>query len=332
MKVCVTGASGFLGQALVRELLAGGYEVVGIGRRPKPANLDIPYFQGDLSEGSVFEKALPGCEAIFHTAAKAGIWGPLESYMAANVKATRNALKAAEHFELPYFIHTSTASVVFNHQPLVHADESQPLGKHHLCAYTYTKALAEQIVLKAHNGSKLQTICLRPHLIWGKGDPHLFPRLIAKAQKKKLWQIGSGENWVDLTHVDNVAWAHVQALNAFREGRPIGGKPYFITQKEPVALWPWVNNFLKALKLPAVRRKASLKMAYRIGGFLEKIYEFLPKEWEPPLTRFMALELALTHTFNCQGASDAFGYAPKRSFADGMEEAIEEWTEKLSKS
>lgn len=328
MKICVTGASGFLGQVLIRQLIEQGHEVIGVGRRPRPEGLLGDYLMGDLADGAILEKVLPGCSAIVHTAAKAGFWGSLKAYTAANITATRNVVKAAQYYRVPFLIHTSTASVVSSHQPIVKGDESLPIGEHHLCAYTYTKALTERIILKAHQAGALDTVILRPHLVWGKGDPHLFPRLIEKAKHKRLWQVGDGNNWVDMTHVENVAHAHVKALEALIQGKPVGGKAYFVTQNDPVPLWPWVQDFLKALELPSVNKKLSLRWAYGWGATLEKLYGLLPDRFEPPMTRFLAMELGLTHTFSSAAAMEAFDYAPIISFADGMEDIIEYWQTK----
>lgn len=329
MKICVTGASGFVGQAVARQLMAYGHEVIGIGRKTCPEGFRGQYFQGDLIHGKILEEALPGCNAVIHTAAKAGYWGNLKPYLEANLTATRNVVHASQHYQVPFIIHTSSASVVFESQPIIKGDESLPLAKHHLSPYTYTKALAEQLILKSHTPGSLETLILRPHLIWGNGDQHLFPRLIDKAKSKSLKQIGSGENWVDMTHVENVAHAHVKALEALIQGRPIGGKAYFITQSEPVPLWPWIKGFLKDLNLPPIRRQIPFRIAYGAGALLEKIYRYLPDTLEPRMTRFLAMQLGLTHTFSSQSAQEAFDYHPIISFAEGMEKSIEYWKKQL---
>lgn len=326
MHILVTGGNGFLGKAIIKRLLNAGHTVRSFNRRASPplTALGVACITGDLLDKPALIKATEGVEAIFHVAAKAGIWGSYRSYFEPNVIGTRNLLAAAQTTNVPYFIHTSTASVVFNGQPLFKGNEALPYGRKCLCAYALTKALAEKEVLAENGKGNLLTLALRPHLIWGPGDPHLFPRLVQRAEQNSLVQIGTGHNWVDLTHVDNVAHAHLQALKALQSGKG-QGKAYFITQNEPVPLWPWINSFLKTIGLSPVNKKMAQKTGYALGSFLEALHSPLPFLGEPSLTRFLALELALDHTFSTAAANRDLDYHPILSFAEGMEERTHYW-------
>ena len=157
--------------------------------------------------------------------------------------ATRNILSACKKYRINKLIYTSTPSVVFSGQPIVNGSESLPYGNSGLSAYAETKTIAEREILEANESQKLQTIALRPHLIWGEGDPHLLPRVINRHKKGKLRIVGEGRNKVDLTHVDNVVHAHFCAMESMvKNSTSLGGKAYFIGQDEPVNLWDWLNE------------------------------------------------------------------------------------------
>ncbi|WP_229792116.1 NAD-dependent epimerase/dehydratase family protein, partial [Cerasicoccus arenae] len=221
MKVLVTGSGGFLGSRIVGQLLARRYDVRGFGRSPQPENAarGVEVVQGDLGDAYAVDEAVKGCEAVFHVAAKAGVWGDEKSYVTANVTGARHILAACQEHGVERLVYTSTPSVVFSGEAFEGANESLPLNPHNeLSPYARTKAIAEGELLAAHGKSGVRICALRPHLIWGVGDPHLVPRVVAKAKTGRMRIVGGGGNRVDLTHVDNAAAAHLLALDALNHG------------------------------------------------------------------------------------------------------------------
>ena len=112
---------------------------------------------------------------------------------------------------------TSSPSVVFGGHDIAGGDESLPYPRRYLAHYPRTKAEAERLVLAA-NGPDLATVALRPHLVWGPGDNHLIPRLLARARSGRLRIVGDGTNRVDVTYVDNAAAAHLLAADRLAPG------------------------------------------------------------------------------------------------------------------
>lgn len=213
--------------------------------------------------------------------------------------------------------------MVFNGEDLRNVDESAPYGKDWLCHYAHTKAIAEKEVLAANNSDKFRTTALRPHLIWGKGDQHLIPRIVERGKAGKLKIVGDGNNLVDIVHVRNAAHAHLLALDALIKGSA-SGKAYFISQGEPVKLFPWINSLLGRLGISPITQKISFKKAYSIGLILECIHRvFLPKK-EPLMTRFLATELAKDHYFSIDNAKKDLGYSPIISIEEGLLELFKE--------
>jgi nucleoside-diphosphate-sugar epimerase len=323
MKVIVTGGSGFIGGRIVRRLLENGHEVHVLGRTRPKEETGFVFHQVDLAKETIPEVACKGAGACFHIAAKAGIWGSASSYHAANVLATRRVLKICRTHSINILIHTSSPSVVFSGEPFRGANESLPYGSNWLCHYARTKAEAEREVLGANGKNGLKTLALRPHLVWGRGDPHLLPKAVARHMAGKLRIVGSGENRMDLTHVDNVAHAHIRALDALASGRHPGGQAYFISQNDPVPLWKWLNQLFSHLDLPPLSKKISFRSSYSLGFMLELTWKVLRLTGEPPMTRFVAVQLAKDHWFSIDAARRDLGYDPIVSMEDGLRDTVD---------
>jgi nucleoside-diphosphate-sugar epimerase len=318
--VLVTGGTGFLGRRLVERLLGQGRDVTVLARRPANdlAARGVRFICADMADADAVRKACAGVETVFHTAAKVGVWGRYKKYFRANVLGTRSLLDGCRAHGVKNFIYTSTPSVVYTGRDLAGADESLPFTTHCPAAYPLTKAIAEREVLAA-NSPALHTIALRPHLIWGAGDPHLVPRLLASARAGRLRIVGQGKNRVDMVHVENAVDAHLLAeANLAWPDSSAAGYAYFITDGAPIVLWDWINGLLCSLGEPPVTKHISLRSAQVLGAACEFAWCVLPLRGEPPMTRFVAAELAKDHWFNITAARRDLSYAPRVSMAEGM--------------
>ncbi len=331
--VLVTGGTGFLGRRLVARLLAEGRRVTVLGRTPA-SDLEacgVRFVRASLDETAAVRAACAGIETVFHVAAKVGVWGRYDDFFRTNVLGTRALLEGCRAQGVKHLIHTSTPSVVYNGADLRNVDESLPLTTNCPSPYPLTKALAEREVLAA-NSPGLRTIALRPHLIWGVGDPHLVPRLLDRARAGRLRIVGEGKNRVDMVHVENAVDAHLLAEQSLASCHLLGDKPaagggpagraYFITNGEPVGLWDWINGLLRGLGEPAVTKHISLGAASALGVACETLWRVLPLRGEPPMTRFIAAELAKDHWFNLAAARRDLGYVPRVSMTAGTAELI----------
>jgi nucleoside-diphosphate-sugar epimerase len=322
MKVLVTGGGGFVGGYVIEQLLARGYSVRSFGRSPQPKleARGVEVFCGDLAAAVDVRTACVGVDAVFHVAAKAGVWGNWESFYTPNVIGTRNVVEACRQEGVRRLVYTSTPSVVFNRQAIRGGGQALPYGCRWLCHYAHTKAIAEQEALAA-NCDGLRVVALRPHLIFGPGDPHLLPRVIESVKAGRLKIVGAGRNQVDVSYVADVAAAHINALDALESGA-CAGQAYFISQGEPVVLWAWLNQVLEGLGYPPLTRRIPLPLAYLAGALAECVWNLTSKAGEPPITRFVAVELAKDHYFDLQAARRDLAYAPSHSMQVALRETI----------
>ena len=324
MSTLVTGGTGFLGRGIVERLLADGRAVTVLARTPSPdlEKRGVRFVRASLDDATAVRAACAGIETVFHVAAKVGVWGRYKEFFKTNVLGTRALLDGCRAHGVQRLVHTSTPSVVYNGRDLAGANESLPLTTNCPSPYPLTKATAEREVLAA-NSRTLHIVALRPHLIWGVGDPHLVPRVLDRARAGRLRIVGDGKNRVDMVHIENAVDAHLAAEAALaRTDSPTAGRAYFITNGEPVALWDWINDLLRALGEPPVTKKISLGAATAVGAICETLWRVLPVAGEPPMTRFIAAELAKDHWFDITAARRDLGYVPRVTMAAGTAELV----------
>jgi len=321
--ILVTGGGGFLGKAIVKQLIEKGETVVSFSRGFYPGlqSLGVKQIQGDLGDRDTVMNAVKGMDLVFHVAAKAGVWGGYNEYFIPNVIGTRNIVEACRTHQVSRLVYTSSPSVVFSGQDMEGVDESAPYPDKSHNNYTKTKTIAEKEITQAAKQG-LKVITLRPHLIWGPEDPHLVKRIIERAHK--LVKVGSKNNFVDTIYIDNAAEAHVLAAESLLEKPELSGKIYFISNSEPIPLWDIINGILNAAGLEPITKTVPHRVVWLVGAILEFVYKTFMLKGEPVMTRFVADELATAHWFDISAANRDLGYIPRVSIQEGLSR-LEKW-------
>ncbi|MFJ8333065.1 NAD-dependent epimerase/dehydratase family protein [Streptomyces sp. NPDC094437] len=322
MKVLVTGGSGFLGQEICRQLVARGIVTSSLSRRPSAAleRLGVRQHRGDLADLDAVGVAVAGCDAVLHNAALAGVSGPAVPYLATNVLGTRHIIAACRTHGVRTLVHTSTASVVFRPGGLEGVDEYLPHPRRHLAAYPRSKAVAEALVLDA-DGPELATLALRPHIIWGPGDPHFAPALARAVHAGRLFMPGDGGNLIDTTHVRTAAHAHLLALDRLRQ-RPelLGGRAYFIGQGEPRPLREIAHGFLAAAGIRARWCAVPARLARAGAAVADVALRNVGSTRTHSLSRFLVAEMLEPHHFDLTAARRDLGFTPPIGFDAALAE------------
>ncbi len=314
----VTGGSGFVGGRLIGRLRADGVQVRALARSDaaaaKVAQAGAEPVAGSLDDTEAIRAGAQGCRLAFHAAAALGEWGRREDFERGNVAGTEHALAACRAAGVERFVHVGTEAALMAGEPLVEVDETAPLRPDSPAMYSATKAIAEQAVLAA-NRAGFETVVVRPRLVWGAGDTTILPGLVEAARSGRLRWIGGGRHRTSTTHVDNAVEGLV--LGA-RRGRP--GRPYFVTDGEPVVFRDFVTDLLATQGVEVPERELPASLVRGLAGGGEAVWRLLRIGRPPPVTRLAFWLAALETTIDISRAREELGYAPVKTLAEGMAE------------
>lgn len=312
----VTGASGFIGRALVERLVEQGWHVRGLARSDAAAAViaetGAEPVVGDLASSEALREGATGCSVAFHAAARVGDWGPREEFEQVNVAGTRNTLEACRAAGVPRFVHVGTEAAILNGRPLVDVDEDAPLrpdSKSHYCA---TKAIAERAVLDC-NEPGFETVVVRPRMVWGPGDTTVLSGLLEAVREGRFAWLSGGRQRISTTHVDNAVEG---LLLAAMRGR--AGQSYFITDGEAVVFRDFVTRLLATQGIEPPDRVMPAAAARAAAAVLETLWRGLRLRGAPPLNRTAVWLCSLESTLDISKAEAELGYRPIVSVEDGM--------------
>ncbi|KAJ3145280.1 hypothetical protein HK101_002514, partial [Irineochytrium annulatum] len=288
----VIGGCGFLGRVIVSQLLARGESHVTIFDLRQTFDDDrIRFVIGDITSKADVLNACANQTIVIHTASPPHGLGR-DVFWRVNVDGTRNVIDActAPASSVRKLVYTSSASVIYNGQDLINADESVPYCDVHMDAYNETKAKAEEMVLTAAGG-RLLTAALRPSGIFGPRDMQGASTLIKTAKAGKTGvMIGNNSTLFDWTYVENVAYAHVLAADRLEGGNGTSGKAYNITNDNPIFFWDFVKLIWALLgHHQTLRYSIPLPIAYMMAYLVEAVCFILKPvlgEFHPTFTVF----------------------------------------------
>lgn len=312
MRVLVTGASGMLGRATAEALLERGDEVTVLQRRP--AGLPCREQLGDVADPGAVRRAARGQDAVLHLAAKVDVTGPWAEYAAANVTGTRTVVDACRAEGVGRLVHVSSPSVAHAGAALtgVGAGPADPVSARG--RYARSKAVAELDALAADSAG-LAVLAVRPHLVWGPGDTQLVARIVERARAGRLPVIGSGAALIDTTYVDNAAAALVAAVDACG---PVHGEALVVSNGEPRPVAEVLGRLCRAAGVRGPRGRVPSRAAFLAGALVDGVWAVTGRRTVPPLTRFLAEQLATAHWFDQRRTRAALGWRPHVALEEGF--------------
>lgn len=319
MKILLTGATSMIGRVTVEELLRRGHDVSVLQRGD--SDLAVAVHRGDIRNSKVVAEAIHGCDVVIHAAAKVGLIGRYREFYDINVEGTQNILNAATDAGCRGVVYVSSPSVSYSTVP-VNGEASPTAIDDVLGHYSKTKSIAERTVLAE---TRLATVAIRPHLVWGPGDTQLVGRIVERARQRRLTLVNRGEAVVDSTYIDNVGDALVAAAERIGVQENLSGKALVVSNDEPRTVASLVESICEAAGVPCQPRTIGLGAAVRLGSAIEFLFKLKPFA-EPPLTKFTAYQLGISHWFDISETKDLLQWSPRISLDEGFVRLAESYS------
>lgn len=319
--IFITGGSGFIGRNLIRALRARGDDVRALARSDaaiaRVTALGATPVRGDLDDAPALREGMRHCDVVIHTAAQVTEWGPREQYHHDNVTGTANVVAAAREAGVRRLVHLSTEAALADGRPMVRIDESRRLPRHPYARYCESKAAAEALVLAA-NGATLETIVVRPRMVWGADDTSMLPQLIEAVREGRFMWIGGGRHLSSTCHIANVVDGVVRAVDSGR-----GGEVYFLTDGDPLPLRDFMTRMLATQGVNPGNKSVPFAVARVTAWVAEMLWDRLSLRGKPPITRMVACLFGQEVTLVDAKARRELGYVGPKSIEAGLEELKE---------
>jgi nucleoside-diphosphate-sugar epimerase len=314
----VSGATGFLGGHLLLKLREKGFQVRGLARKTSDiaglvrSGVDIS--EGDVLDRQSLRRAMAGQQLVFHTAGKVSDWGSRQEFWRANVEGTANVITVCRESGVKRLIHLSSLTVLGLPRSGARVDEKTPFADSIRDFYTISKIAGEKLVREAHGQDGLETVVIRPGVIWGPGDTTILPRLVTLLLRGRLVFIGRGANYLGLSHVENLSQGLIMAALS----PSAAGQVYHLTDGEEITARDAFSALAVALGVAPPRFALPFPVVYFLAALLEMTARLQNAATPPALTRYGVRLVACDSRYDISKAQKELGYRPLTTFVQGL--------------
>ena len=314
MNILLTGASGFIGSYLVKDLLKHGHSLHTFTRKKNYSIEGTKTFTGDIKDIDSLKPAFKDVDAVIHNAAYANDWRKKSIFYEANVDGTRNIADACVKHGVKRLLYTSTAGIYgFPNSLNPIKEEDGPTPKP-LNPYGASKIESEKLLQKYKD---LKITIFRPPMVFGAGGkPSQI--LLSTIEQGKAAYIGKGEKHISIVHPADVAQCFRLSLEKEKEG-------VFNTVSFYCTIQEIFEESAKKLGVNPPQKHFPFFIAYMSGFFSE----LLAKE-EPSLTRFRVIKLGTSRIIDGEKAKKELGYIPQYNLEKTVDDMVS-WYKELQK-
>ncbi len=317
MRYFVTGATGFIGGALTRELIKRGHSVVTIARNPAKATdlaaLGVEVHPGDITDKETMRAPMTGVDGVFHIAAWYKI-GVREAQVAEdiNINGTRNVLELMRDLKIPKGVYTSTLAIYGDTRGVM-ADESTPKPSHFGTEYDRTKSAAHFDIALPMMKAGLPMVIVQPGLVYGPGDTSQMGEAWKQYLQRKLPMIPDGATYA-WAHVDDIVEGHLLAMDKGKVGER------YIICGEPKKLIDAFRLAQQITNVPMPSFTLNAGMVKVMAGIMDVVNRVIPLEGQMHPEQLRSL--TATYIGTNAKARRELGYNP-RPLAEGLRQMLE---------
>jgi 2-alkyl-3-oxoalkanoate reductase len=312
VRFLVIGATGFIGEAVARRILADGDELrvyVRDKSRLAPDLAAAQVFEGPIGDPNAILEACRGVEVVIHAASVHRRDVGADELRWTNVAGTENVMNAALRAKVERVVYVSCADVTLTNADRVNWNEERTLFVRPIGEHARTKLLAEEIAL-AKGVQGVEATAIRPALVWGPGARALTAELVAEGKERGIELPGGGKNLVSVVYIDNLVDAIVLASDADKAA----GRAYYVHDNEFVDAGEFYGALSRALDLPPPRAGLSYSMAYAMAAMRDR---WSPRSPFPARAR--VIERGRPSFLDVHNAIQDLDWEPRVKLDEGME-------------
>ena len=317
----ITGATGFVGSALLARLLRDGEQVRIVVRSTDHADRfreqvergELEVRVASLGDPNAIAAAAEGVDVLYHCAAENSLDAAPAAVSWVNVAGTENVRNAARHAGVRRLVHVSCTDVTLSNRDRMSWNEGRQLDGLPIDAFCRSKLLAEELVLPSSR-EDFQACALRPAWVWGPGDRRTLPALCREAARGRVSLCGPGNNLLPTVYIDNL----VDALILAGEADDVGGRAFHVLDGEALTAREFLEQLCQAVGLAAPARGV-YALAYSAAWVRERF-------GLPGLHRADVVRRGRSALFDAVAAVRELGYQPRVSVEEGMR-ALAAWVQ-----
>jgi len=306
MNCLVTGATGFIGNAIVKRLVKEDYKVTALvhNKKPEIEEKEVEYIHCDLTNPSTLQNLPTKIDVIFHCAALVKDYGPKKLFYKINVEGTKNLVSACKNYNLKCFLFISHIGY-----------ESEKKFEY----YSITKKIAESYLIEKFQKDGFPVVIIKPGNVYGPGATTWVLRPIESIKKNRIALINKGKGIFLHTYIDNLVDSLIISMN---EPKAIG-KIFYITDGDYSVTW---GKYLNDLAIMIGEKPIKRNFSKGTGMTIAKIMVFLNKiiKIKPWVTPYAISIFSNDKTVNIKQAEKVLNYHPKVGYVQAMKN-IQEW-------
>ena len=318
--VLVTGASGFIGSHLVRRCLHEGYRVKALVRKGNAAiagmkQQGVEVVEGDIREVDAVERAVKGCDLVFHAAALTSDWGALKDFREINIGGTRNVCEAALKNKVKRLVYVSTFESFDNFRFKRITEETPYVIRNQ--PYPDTKIEGNETVW--HYASLgMEAALVYPVWVYGPGDRTLFPLLADSIRRRQLFY-WSRHAPMDMIYIDNL----VDLMMLAAQNPDAVGEGFIASDGEPMTFEGLCERVAAGINASPPSLDLPFRLVYLLAAVLESLYRLFRSSRRPLLTRHAVTLLASISTPDASKARRLLGWSPRVGQDEGIGRTLE---------
>jgi nucleoside-diphosphate-sugar epimerase len=316
--IFITGATGFLGEALLKQFSFEKFDVRALVRSPKafhPVQHNISVIEGDITKRETLKNRLINVDTIIHAAGVVTDWAPKSLYYDVHVEGTRNLLEEAVKSGVKKIVFISSLSVLDYSVPGTRNEYSPFTKIKH--GYAGTKRKAEEMLLLYHKRRLIDVVIIRPGWIYGKNDTTFIPEIMYQIRKNKMVIIGNADNRVPFVHVDNLAELIRKACDAELKDTNI-----FNVADGHISWKDLTKKISKSVQSNRSVSRIPYSFAIGLACILENFARFFKSKKRPLLTVSSVQMIGRDMASESIAAREVLRYFPKVSFEEGLNSVI----------